>query len=207
MAGEIINFEVRRTPLRFVIYLHLPLKQTLKSTLSLPTLMVNQLHILSLPLEVLASEIFIRLDVSSILAATRACKRFHKIISTDLWIKYKQELEFAGMIDNYRCSYGSHTVTTRLEMLRERERRWAHLDWSFQAEQSAPTDISGYYDVTPGVYLLGKKNDSDNIGVYTSTFPDSPDSVVSWRDLHLTRSIIDFGTAIEDNDLIACVVK
>ena len=167
--------------------------------------MVNQF--LSLPLEILGSEIFIRLDVQSLLAATRVCKRFHKIINTDLWIKYKQELEIAGMVDNYRCSYGSHPVATRLEMLRERERRWAHFDWSFQAEQKAPPDISGYYDVTPGVYLLGKSQDDDNVGVYTSRFPDSPDVEVSWRGLQLTRSIIDFGTSIEENDLIACVVK
>ncbi len=162
-----------------------------------------------LPTEILV-EILSYLDVSDIFNCVRICRVLHNVIGESIKLQYLTQLKIAGMQDNPFCEL---SIADRLTALEERESSWRSLNWKFINSIEVPSRSSGVYDVTPGVYLLGKASaDSEYVtaGIQSikspSRMPD-PEGTgsVEWNEFNFGMHIIDFGTAIEEHDLLACV--
>jgi hypothetical protein len=160
-----------------------------------------------LPLEILI-EILGYLDVVDTFMCRQTCRLLSNIISDSMKLQYFAKVEIAGMQDNPRCMF---SIADRLAALESRESRWGLANWSFFTGIDVPSRWSGVYDLTSGVYLLGKSSpDLEYVtaGVQTIKLPyqDHKDtSLVEWTEFNFGMDIIDFGTAIEEHDLLACV--
>ena len=121
-------------------------------------------------------------------------------------LQYLAELEAAGMIDNPHCPMA---VVDRLEKLRKKEDAWAALQPDFTAKIGIPKTPSSVYDVTPNVYLRGVALSADfpvTRGIQSMRLPsDLDDTATPFIELQMVKHIVDFGTSIEEHDLLAVV--
>jgi hypothetical protein len=130
------------------------------------------------------------------------------VIKTSIRLNYRIELERAGMMDNPHCEL---SVTTRLEMLRERERSWGHFDWKFISKDlKVPFTSSLLYMVTPSAMVLGleqPEEEFETTGFQSIQLPCTEGEVVStkWKTVNVGERVLDFGTSIEEDDLLAYV--
>ncbi|KAJ3495767.1 hypothetical protein NLJ89_g10576 [Agrocybe chaxingu] len=140
----------------------------------------------------------------------RVCHLLKDTIDGSLHLQYQMQLELAGMRNNPNSKA---CVTSRLELLKTREKAWRTFDWSFVTNITVPCQSSGVYDLTPSAYLLGKTLSGDvfeTTGIQSvqlpAKFPEDLETVsVEWNEFDFGMHIIDFGTAIEEHDLMACV--
>lgn len=159
---------------------------------------------LDLPDEVLI-EILSYLDVIDTYTCRQTCRTLYSIFSDSRKLQYFIELKIAGMQDNPYCKL---SIADRLSALESRESSWKFASWSFFTGIDVPSRWSGVYDLTPSVYLLGKSSSDSEFtttGVQTIRLPDQDSSLVEWTEFNFGMEIIDFGTAIEEHDLLACV--
>jgi hypothetical protein len=159
-----------------------------------------------LPSEILTT-ILANLSLHSLLTCRQTCKKFKELYDSSSQLQYIAELEIAGMKDNPYCSM---SVSERLELLRKREDAWAALQPDFSATISIPKPPAGIYDVTPNIYLLGVAtlpHEMLTLGIQSITLPSSEEEVLASPStvIHLTKHIVDFGTSIEEHDLLATV--
>ncbi|EIW80145.1 hypothetical protein CONPUDRAFT_165745 [Coniophora puteana RWD-64-598 SS2] len=90
---------------------------------------------LAFPDELLVA-VFLELDVDSIIACQKTCKRFQHIIEDSVHVQYHVELQLACM----KNGPNSDTSTaSRLSMLRAQRRAWAALSWSTPEPVVLPT--------------------------------------------------------------------
>jgi F-box-like len=164
--------------------------------------------ILSLPTELLV-EIFRRVPhFTDILACGGVCHVFRNVIETSNCLNYRIELERAGMIDNPYCKL---STTTRLEILRERERTWGHFDGKLiMRDLKVPSTVSSMYMVTPSAVVLGLEESGEEFeasGFQSIKLPCTEGEVWSaaWTAVNVGEQVLDFGTAIEEHDLLAYV--
>ncbi|KAJ7764422.1 hypothetical protein B0H16DRAFT_1687791 [Mycena metata] len=128
----------------------------------------------------------------------------HRIITNSMALRYRREQELAGVEENPFCPSNSGT-SDRLADLRTREANW--LGFSPRSTHTIPLDFQsgGVYDLASDIYLVGNTADPTTglctsiKYVYTSPGSDVPE----WREISAGKSIIDFGTALEEHDLIA----
>ena len=166
-------------------------------------------QLLDLPPEVLI-EILSILDVNEIFRCIRTCRFFDELIGNSSQLSYLTQLKLAGMQDN---PYSSLSVKDRMSTLKQREGLWQSFRWKFMAAVEVPHKSSGVYDITPSVYLLGKSAtyaDVVTAGIQSVKLPcqcpEDPESMsAGWTEFDFGLTIIDFGTAIEEHDLLACV--
>lgn len=162
-----------------------------------------------LPTEILV-EILSYLDVTDISNCVRTCRMLDNVIGESIKLRYLTQLKIAGMQDNPSCAL---SITDRLAALEERESSWRSVNWKFITSIEVPSRWSGVYDVTPSVYLLGKSSadfEFVTAGIQSiklpSQIPDPQDTgSVEWTEFKFGMHIIDFGAAIEEHDLLACV--
>lgn len=161
---------------------------------------------LELPSEILI-EILLDLGVIDTYTCRRTCRQLCYIISDSMRLQYCIKVKLAGMRDNPYCKL---STADRLSLLENRESSWRFANWNFFAAIDVPSRWSGVYDLTPSVYLLGKSS-SDfeyvTTGVQTIKLPyqEQDASSVEWTEFNFGTDIVDFGTAIEEHDLLACV--
>jgi len=160
--------------------------------------------ILTLPSEILI-EIFA--GVPRITDLLTVCHVFHNTIKTSIRLNYWIELERAGMIDNPHCEL---STTTKLEMLRERERSWGHFDWKFITNNlKVPSTSSLLYTVTPSAVILGLKQGFRTVGFQSIKLPCTVGEVAptAWKTVNVGEDVLAFGTSIEEHDLLAYVTR
>ena len=161
---------------------------------------------LDLPLEILV-ETICYLNVVDIFACRRLCRTLYNLISGSLKLQYVTKIKIAGMLDNPYCKL---SIPERLSALERREESWRHASYTFFTGMDVPSPWSGVYDLTSSVYLLGKSSpdiESITTGVQTIRLPytDQGADLIEWTEFNFGMDIIDFGTAIEEHDLLACV--
>ncbi|KDR68945.1 hypothetical protein GALMADRAFT_256419 [Galerina marginata CBS 339.88] len=160
------------------------------------------LRLYDLPPEILI-DIALYLDFTDVYSLQRTCRTVSRVIQTSLQLNYKTQLQIAGMLNNPLCSL---PIADRLDMVRARERAWASFEYPFLSTPQLPHKSSGLYDITPGVCLVGKVDeDSTTRSIQAVHLPHQVDDIRKWDIIHFDEEIIDFGTSIEENDLIASV--
>ena len=158
----------------------------------------------NLPLEILI-EILCYLDVIDSYICKQTCRLLCNVISDSMKLQYFTKVKIAGMQDNPHCKL---SIADRLAALERRESCWRLANWSFFTGIDVPSRWSGVYDLTSGVYLLGKSSpglEYVTAGVQTIKLPYQDHSLVEWTEFNFGMDIIDFGSAIEEHDLLACV--
>jgi hypothetical protein len=160
---------------------------------------------LGLPTEIIVN-ILSNLDLQGLVACKRTCRKLTGIYDDSSRLQYLAELEVAGMIDNPHCPMA---IVDRLEKLRKKEDAWVALHPDFTAKIGIPKSPSSVYDVTPNVYLLGVALPTDfpvTRGIQSMRLPsDLDDTATPFIELQMVKQIVDFGTSIEEHDLLAVV--
>lgn len=161
---------------------------------------------LDLPLEILV-ETICYLNVVDTYTCRRLCRTLYNLISDSMKLQYVTKIKIAGMQDNPYCKL---SIPERLSTLERREISWRLANYTFFTGMEVPSPWSGVYDLTSSVYLLGKSSpdvDSVTTGVQTIRLPytDQGADHIEWTEFNFGMDIIDFGTAIEEHDLLACV--
>ncbi|KDR76224.1 hypothetical protein GALMADRAFT_466644 [Galerina marginata CBS 339.88] len=167
------------------------------------------ISLLSIPEDLLIQGILSRLYHSSRVQCLRTCRNLHTVISSSPLLIYLKELEIAGMIDNPACTLQSISINERLEMLRERELRWISLNWKWRREIDMPRfTAAGTYTYSGGVYLLGRRINPQEgvVGMYSMNVPQKFDEAIDWKELDLGQRHLPSAMAIEEHDLVACVI-
>lgn len=159
-----------------------------------------------LPSEILTG-ILANLSLHGLVTCKQTCKKLKELYDSSSQLQYIAELEIAGMIDNPYCSMN---VAERLEMLRKREDAWAALQPGFSTTIPIPKPAAGIYDVTPNNYLLGVAAgpfQQLTLGIQSMALPSNPNEALASPPvfINLAKHIIDFGTSIEEHDLLAAV--
>ncbi|KDR74754.1 hypothetical protein GALMADRAFT_249638 [Galerina marginata CBS 339.88] len=164
-------------------------------------------HFFDLSTEVLV-EIFSLLFFTDLFTCKRTCGRFYAVISNSILLNYQIELQKAGMLDNPRCTL---PLPIRLEMIRTRELAWASFDSKFTTEVQVPSHSLELYDVTAGALFLAKKHLDERFvadGIQSVTLPSKLEDALSpeWKNFDLRTTILDFRPAVDEHDLLACLV-
>jgi len=121
---------------------------------------------------------------------------------------YLRELEMAGMVDNPECPYDRVSVDERLNMLRERERRWKNLDWVWKATLATPPIISQPSYARGGAMYINKENAKEDIvGLHSACLPSKATDDVNWTEIDLGKTIWVSTLAIEEHDLLVCLTS
>jgi hypothetical protein len=176
-----------------------------------PTSLIN------LPTELLIL-ILSHLDPLSTFRCMSTCRTLNLTLASSPYLRYNTQLQISGMWDNpsLLCP---HTIRERLDMLKERERSWRNFDYKWASSVEVPLQgfngierWSGTYDLTPSAYLIGRAD------IHTPDEPGSTQSIqalrmpwesalddLEWTEFQFGMQIIDFCTAIEEHDLLACV--
>ncbi|KAJ7304746.1 hypothetical protein DFH08DRAFT_654716, partial [Mycena albidolilacea] len=164
------------------------------------------LELLDLPPEIILA-CLLHLSFHDLNSCLRCGNRLlHDIITNSVLLRYRRKQELAGVEGNPFFLSNSGTSYRRAD-LRTREVNW--LSFSPRSTRAIPPDFEsgGIYDLASDIYLVGNRADP-NTGLcttinymYTSPRLDLPE----WREINAGRSIIDFGTTLEEHDLIAMV--
>ncbi|KAF9524798.1 hypothetical protein CPB83DRAFT_897597 [Crepidotus variabilis] len=171
----------------------------------------------SLPTELLILTLS-HLDTLSIFRCMLTCRLLNTTLSSSPYLRYLTQLQISGMWNNPSQQCGI-TIHDRLRMLKKRERAWRTFDCHWVSSLEVPGSghdgaekWSGVYDLTPSVYLLGRAKDrvgderdvTQAIQGLRMPWGEAP-TEVEWNEFNFGMQIIDFGTAIEEHDLLACV--
>ncbi|KAF8998292.1 hypothetical protein BDQ17DRAFT_1428572 [Cyathus striatus] len=181
------------------------------STSSTTTMPAQPPTLLTLPIEILTQTLS-NLPSTSLLACTLTSKLLHRLISQSAELQYIFAKDKAGVEDSFPISGTSAhmlmSTSDKLAILEERERAWLAFDYKFADHVSFSQTTSGLYDVTPNAYFLGCAVDGNQRitdALQYARLPTRKGQDVIWDKINVGRYIIDFGTSVEEHDLIALV--
>ncbi|KAJ7636184.1 hypothetical protein FB45DRAFT_1001390 [Roridomyces roridus] len=140
-------------------------------------------------------------DIRSCLAARN--RLFSVIILTSAAIRYRFEQEHAGVVANAHRS-PQPPASDGLRELRAREANWLHFTPSSRHTTPFGFPTASIYDLAADVYLVGDVADPST-SLCTTIKYISTDPGSSWVRIEVGKPIVDFGTALEEHDLIAMV--
>jgi hypothetical protein len=147
------------------------------------------------------------LPLSDIFSCVKSGNRlFRDIILASVSIRYRREQARAGVEEN-TTQTSDFVISDRLYDLRRRELNW--LTFAPNSRLTVPIDFqpTGLYDLTSDIYFIGDTADSNTLLStairYMHTSPGSEPPV--WGRIDAEKPIIDFGTALQEHDLIAFV--
>ncbi|KAF8442458.1 hypothetical protein L210DRAFT_3536652 [Boletus edulis BED1] len=92
--------------------------------------------------------VFNHLDVPSLLRCMQVCKLFHSIISMSIRLVYKIELYVSYLEDN---KHSSLETVNRLNLLREYNRVWHHMDWASSGSIPMASGFRWKYSFSGGI--------------------------------------------------------
>ncbi|KAJ7191284.1 hypothetical protein GGX14DRAFT_601033 [Mycena pura] len=168
--------------------------------------MPQSLQFLDLPPELILA-CLVHLPFNDLTTCLNAGNRLlHDILADSVLMRYRAEQEYAGIEENLHV-LSNLVISDRLKELRRREEDW--LDFSPRARHTITLDFrtTGLYDLAADIYMVGDTPDPATSlctaikYVYTSPGPDT----AQWHCINAGRPIVDFGTALEEHDLIAIV--
>ncbi|KAJ7093422.1 hypothetical protein B0H15DRAFT_832283 [Mycena belliarum] len=143
-------------------------------------------------------------DLSSCLKTRN--RLLYNIIANSVLIRYRLVQDKACVAENSPRMADS-SILDRLAALRRHEADWLNFTPRSRHTLTIDFETSGVYDLTSDVYLVGNTPDpitSLCTGIkYIHTSPDA--DAPRWQLVEAGKPIIDFGTALEEHDLIAMV--
>lgn len=165
--------------------------------------------LLKFPPEILL-KIILYLDFQSVLSFQRVNYFLHQIYQDSAQLQYHVACEVAGVDDNPKCTL---PVTTRLQMLRNRESAWSSRQPSVQSEKlSFPICNTDILDVAGGHCFIGLRANLDApswitshpIPIHREDIPPQSSSG-AWSKLFV-EGLFEVGTCIDEHDLVVCFV-
>ncbi|KAF8145624.1 hypothetical protein K438DRAFT_2028646 [Mycena galopus ATCC 62051] len=130
------------------------------------------------------------------------------IICESVFLRYRREQERAGVEENPQLA-PNLVLADRLWELQRRETNWLNFTPRYTHNIALDFETTGLYELTSDMYFVADTPDP-NTGLCTGIkyIRTSPGSEASqWHTIDCEKSIIDFGTAVEEHDLIAMVTS
>ncbi|KAJ7152096.1 hypothetical protein C8R46DRAFT_1042963 [Mycena filopes] len=147
-----------------------------------------------------------RVDIDSCVKCGN--RLLHGIIASSVLLRYLREQELAGVEENPSLPWALG-ISERLAKLKERETAWQN--FSGLSTHSIALDFvpTGIYELGSDIFLVGNPADPltrMSTGVkYVNTSPASNSTPSEWGEVKADKPVIDFGTALEEHDLLAMV--
>ncbi|KAF8988175.1 hypothetical protein BDQ17DRAFT_1414696 [Cyathus striatus] len=161
----------------------------------------------TLPLET-QTTIFTHLPISSLSACYCTSRLFKSIIEESLELQYALEKGKAGVEDNPYCN-SKLSLSKKRNLLKEREEAWKTFDYKFK--KCFPIELpelSTMYNVIDGTIFVGCDDSANREFARALKYihlPRDPEEEMIWQTLDVGRTILNFGAALEEHDLIALV--
>ncbi|KAF9481520.1 hypothetical protein BDN70DRAFT_876157 [Pholiota conissans] len=163
----------------------------------------------------IAPEILIKilknLHFIDILSCAQTCQTMSEIIRSSLELDYYKHLHVAGLLDNPRCYL---PLSERLGRLKEREQRWNAFEYKTNSVYPVPHNTSNLFEISPSTIVMGIALDNGKPGTkglqtaqLATLDTDQGDIPLAWKDFKSQADILEIGVAIEEHDLIACIVS
>lgn len=164
----------------------------------------------------LHATIFLNLPFTDVCRCMLTCRDLYASICLSYELRYQMRLESAGLQDNPYCKT---SIPDRFAYLQARESSWGFFQKQFLVDSPIPLKSTTDYDLTSSIYLLGKAGDGDAnenlmMGIQhlklPSLFSDSKaddTDTITWSFVNLDMHIVEIGTAIEEHDLLVCIVR
>ncbi|EKM79712.1 hypothetical protein AGABI1DRAFT_59449 [Agaricus bisporus var. burnettii JB137-S8] len=159
--------------------------------------------LLHLPPEIL-TQVILLLPLKSIIVCKQVNHYIHSLISESVEIRYLVQLLLSEYVDNPHCSLSTNE---RLALLEKRNRSKG-IDARVRKRFKIPFVVSGIYDLTGGIYLLGGARRKSLHYMYLpdkANFPNYEE--IEWRgkEIRMEYTIIDMGLSVYENDLLAVI--
>ncbi|KAK7046238.1 hypothetical protein R3P38DRAFT_2607120 [Favolaschia claudopus] len=133
------------------------------------------------------------------------CNRLlHEIITKSVLLHYRREQARAGVGENPSVA-SNLVISDRLDKLHRRESNW--LNFEPLSTHAIPIDFAttGLYDLTSDAYFVGDTADPNTRMCTAIKYIRTAPGETQWRTVDGGKPIIDFGTSLEEHDLIALV--
>lgn len=129
-------------------------------------------------------------------------KQLHITIKNSVLLQFRIALSTFKTIDN---PFSPLSLFERFKALKDSENAWTHLHKDFRRRIGVQYEISGIYDLSAGVFLLGN---ATRTALHYIKLPSSVQDDVAWREIKLNQSqgtIIDMGFCLDEHDLLVVV--
>ena len=157
--------------------------------------------LLNLPNE-LTIHILSFLTHQDLIACQLSNRALYTTIKTSVLLQYQIALSTFKATDNPSCPL---SVSERLQALKGSEDAWTFLRNDFNRRIAVNFEVSGIYDLTGGVFLLGN---ASRTALHYIKLPSSIEDNVEWKKIQLNPedgTIIDMGFCLHEHDLLAVV--
>ena len=161
--------------------------------------------LLDLPNELII-QILSHLNHQDLIACQLSNSALYTAIKASVVLQLQIALSRFKAIDNLSCPL---SVSERLQALKDSEDAWTFLRQDFKRRITVNFEVSGIYDLTDGVFLLGN---ASRTALHYIKLPSSIDDDVGWKKIQLNcgpirgeGTIIDMGFCIQEHDLLAVV--
>ena len=157
--------------------------------------------LLDLPSELII-QILSHLTNQDLIACQLSHSTLYTTIKASVVLQFQIALSTFKATDNLSCPL---SVSERLKALKDSEDAWTFLRKDFTRRISVNFRVSGIYDLSGGVFLLGNESRST---LHYIILPSSIEDDVEWKKINLDRSegtIIDMGFCLLEHDLLAVV--
>ncbi|KAI4524594.1 hypothetical protein K525DRAFT_152078, partial [Schizophyllum commune Loenen D] len=153
-----------------------------------------------LPDELLISAL-LYLRAEDLYRCIRLSKRFAGIIQGTPRLRYHALLDLYGLEDNEEYPAD---INEKIDALLLREDAYLNFKYRF-AESETSDGYPSIYDLSSGRFFMG--NEEGSMSVRSATLPTEAGQRIAWSEIFVGQSICDFGTAVEEHDLIAFVIS
>jgi hypothetical protein len=137
-----------------------------------------------------------------LIACQLSNRALYTVIKASVLLQYKIALSTFKATDNPSCLLD---VSERLQALKSSEDAWTFLRNVFNRRIAVDFEVSGIYDLTGGVFLLGNVS---RTALHYIKLPSSIEDNVEWKKIQLDpeeSTIIDMGFCLHEHDLLAVV--
>lgn len=127
---------------------------------------------------------------------------FYTTIKTSVLLQFQIALSTFKATDNLSCPL---SVSERLQALKSSEDAWTFLRKDFVRRIAVNFEVSGIYDLTGGVFLLGN---ATRTALHYIKLPSSIEDDVKWKKIQMDLgegTIIDAGFSLYEHDLLAVI--
>jgi hypothetical protein len=159
------------------------------------------MELLDLPNE-LVIQILSHLTHRDLIACQLSNRALYTAIKASVLLQFQIALTTFKATDNPSCSL---SVSERLQALKGSEDAWIFLRKDFDRRIPVNFEVSGIYDLTGGVFLLGN---ASRTALHYIELPSSIEDNFEWKKIQLNPeegTIIDMGFCVHEHDLLAIV--
>jgi F-box domain len=159
--------------------------------------------LLSLPKELII-QILSHLTHQALVACQLSSKALYITIKRSVLLQFRIALSIFKVTDNPSCHL---SLSERFKALRDSEHAWTCLRKDFQQRITVNYGVSGIYDLSDGVFLLGN---AAQTALHYVKLPSSVQDHVEWKKIEVNPNegkIIDMGFCLHEHDLLAVVTR